>query len=94
MKLFSIRKAKIDPGLRATFEQHGVTTMQVLLAAGDYFRQKDKAILVKDAEAPLLLWLTEQYDRAERKEHWTLVMEGAITLFVATELLLSLFRLF
>jgi len=94
MRLFSIRRAQIDPELRTTFEQHGITTMQMLLATGDFFRHKGQAFLVRDAEASLLPWLTEQYDRAERKEHWTLLMEAAITLFVAAELFLTLFRLF
>jgi len=33
----------------------------------------------------LLPWLTEQYDRAERKETWNLTMEAAITLLVGIE---------
>ncbi len=94
MRLFSIRKAQIDPELRITFEQYGIPTMQMLLATGDFFRHKGQGVLVRDAEASLLPWLTEQYDRAERKEHWTLLMEAAITLFVAAELFLTLFRLF
>jgi hypothetical protein len=94
MRPFSIGKAKIDPDLRTTYEQYGVATMQTLLALGDYFRHKGKPLPVKEAEESLLCWLTEQYDRAERKEHWTLLMEAAITLFVAAELFLSLFRLF
>lgn|ERR1700676_1399503 len=94
MRLFSIRKAQIDPELRTTFEQHGVVTMQMLLAAGDFFRHKGQALRISATEPLLLLWLTEQYDRVERKEHWTLLMEAAITLFVAAELLLTLFRLF
>ncbi len=68
--------------------------MQILLALGDYFRHKGQPLLVRDAEESLLPWLTEQYDRTERKEHWTLLMEAAIALFVAVELFLSLFRLF
>jgi len=34
-------------------------------------------------------WLTEQYDRAERKETWSLTLEAAITVFVAFELAIS-----
>jgi len=32
MRLFSIRKADIDPELRKTFERYGTVTMQMLLA--------------------------------------------------------------
>ena len=94
MRLLSIRKAQIDKELRTTFEQYGVATMQMLLALGDYFRHKGEVLEVRDAEEPLLPWLQSNTDRSERKEHWTLLMEAAITLFVAAELLISLFRLF
>jgi hypothetical protein len=39
-------------------------------------------------------WLTEQYDRAERKESRSVTMEVAITLFVAVELFLSILNFF
>jgi hypothetical protein len=90
MRWFSIRKANINAELRETFERHGVATMQAILATGDFFRHEDAAIRVADAEPNLLPWLTEQYDRAERKETWSLTMEFAITIFVAVELLLSI----
>jgi hypothetical protein len=35
-------------------------------------------------------WLTEQYDRAERRETWSITMEAAITVFVAFELMFSI----
>jgi hypothetical protein len=92
MRWFRIRKANIDPELRKTFEQHGAGTMQTLLAVGDFFRHKGERLLVRDSEGPLLSWLTEQYDRVERKETWSLTMEAAITIFVAAELLLSVCR--
>jgi hypothetical protein len=34
-------------------------------------------------------WLTEQYDRAERKETWSITMEAAITVFVIIETMFS-----
>src|SRR6267154_2808026 len=37
-------------------------------------------------EHSILGWLTEQYDRAERKETWSITMEVAITVFVFFEL--------
>ena len=95
MRLFSIRRADIDPELRQTFERYGTVTMQMLLATNTTtYRHQGNLTTVELYLAPLLAWLTEQYDRAERKEHWTLVMEAAITLFVAAELFFSLFRLF
>lgn len=92
MRWFRIRKAEIDPGLRETFEQHGTGTMQTLLAVGDFFRHKGERLLVRDSEQPLLSWLTEQYDRAERRETWSLTMDAAITVFVVAEVLLSIFK--
>ena len=35
-------------------------------------------------------WLTEQYDRAKRKETWSITMVAAITLLVAVELIFSI----
>ena|SRR5712692_899888 len=86
MRWFRIRKAKIAPDLRQTLEQHGIGTMQTLLAAPDrlfvYRGQSASANQVRD---DLLLWLTEQYDRAERKETWTLTMEAAIIVLIVVE---------
>ena len=92
MRWFRIRKAKIDPELRETFERYGTISMQVNAAAENYFRHKGEPVRVRDVLESLLPWLTEQYDRAERKETWSLTMEFAITLFVALELLLSIAR--
>lgn len=41
---------------------------------------------VRDSE---LGWLTERYDREERKETWQIAMEGAVTILVAAELVMS-----
>ena len=90
MRWFRIRKAKIDPSLRKTFEQHGVGTMQANLAIDHYFIHDGKETLIRNIVTDLLLWLTEQYDRAERKETWSLTMEVAITVFVFTELIFSI----
>jgi len=40
--------------------------------------------MAREALDSLLPWLTEQYDRAERKETWSPSMEFAITVFVAS----------
>jgi hypothetical protein len=92
MRWFSIRKAEIDPDLRETFEQYGIATMQAILATTNYFQHKNQSLMAQNVWGDLLPWLTEQYDRAERKETWSLTMEVAITVFVGIELLLSLTR--
>jgi hypothetical protein len=89
MRWFCIRKADIDPELRKTFERYGTLTMQTLLATNNtMYRHEGSLFTVEHFLGPLLSWLTEQYDRAERKETWSLTMEFAITIFVAAELLL------
>jgi len=92
MRLFRIRKAEIDSELRETFEQHGVATMQTLLATTNWFWHKGKSVMAQNVHNDLLPWLTEQYDRAERRETWSLTMEAAITIFVVVEVLLSILR--
>ena len=90
MRWIHIRKAKIDAELKKTFEQYGTVGMQVALGDMNHFKhqgQTMKADMVLDSLQP---WLTEQYDRAERKETWNITMEVAITVFVAAELILSL----
>jgi hypothetical protein len=92
MRWFRIREAKIDPELRETFERHGVATMQTLLATTNWFWHKGQSLMAQNVNRDLLPWLTEQYDRAGRKETWSLTMEAAITVFVVTEVLLSIFK--
>jgi len=94
MRWFSIRKANIDPALRETFERYGVVGMQVTMGThhqffhqGQYRAAHDKPFL-----DDLLHWLTEQFDRAERKETWLITMETAIVVLVGIEVL-SLFGL-
>ena len=90
MRWFGIRKAKIDPELRKTFEQYGTAGMQIALGDTNYFIHEGRTVKAAAAMGSLLPWLTEQYDRAERKETLSLTMEFFITIFVATELYLSL----
>ena len=93
MRWLRIRKAQIDPDLRETFERYGIVGMQVALSVTNYIVHKGEHVLAEKVVDSLLPWLTEQYDRAERKETWSITMEVAITIFVAAELLLSLGRL-
>jgi hypothetical protein len=90
MRWFRIRTAEINQGLRETFERHGVGTMQSNLAVGHFVVHDGKTTMIRDITPDLLLWLTEQYDRAERKETWSLTMEVAITVFVFAELIFSI----
>jgi hypothetical protein len=88
------RKAKIDSELRETFEQYGVGTMQMLLATTNYFQHKGRDIMAQQVRTDLLPWLTEQYDRAETKETWSMTMEFLITVFVLIEILSSVIHFF
>jgi hypothetical protein len=92
MRWILIREAKIDREIREMFEQYGLTTMQLNLALGDYVEHKGKIHPIKNISSSLLPWLTEQYDRAERKESWSMIMEVAITILVAAELLILIFK--
>ena len=95
MRWFSIRKAAYqDPSLPETFERYGVGTIQNLLAASGQLRHKGNLTNIGSLVKDLLVWLTEQYDRAERKETWSLSMEFAIVVLVAAELLFSIGRAF
>jgi hypothetical protein len=93
MRWIRIRKADIDTELRKTFERYGTVTMQMLLATNTtMYRHQGSLYTVEHYLTSLLPWLTEQYDRAERKETWSLTMEAAVTVFVAAEVLLSIFK--
>jgi hypothetical protein len=95
---FAIRKAKIDPGLRLEFERYGVAAIQQLLVAmGGSADVRFEGRLTQDDpdfRPAMLDWLTEQYDRAERKETWQITMEAAVTVFVLAELCFSIFSFF
>jgi hypothetical protein len=47
-------------------------------------------VTARNEQASLLPWLSEQYDIVERRETWLMVMEIAITVLVATELIFSI----
>ena len=96
MRWVRIRKANItDVELRKSFERYGTVNMQMLLARGGQFRKgpgrPGSLTNISTVEDSLLDWLTEQYDREQRKETWSLAMEVAIVVFVGAELLSSVF---
>ena len=90
MRWFRIRKATIEPELRATLELYGVGSMQAILGRHTTFWQQDRWHGAHDPPylKYVIDWLCEQYDRAERRETWTLTMEAAITVFVILEVAL------
>lgn len=93
MRWIRIREARIDPKLRTTLEQYGVPVMQQVLSVGGNFRHLGQALWVEAVRDSVLAWLTEHYDREERKETWQITMEAAVTILVAAELLMSVIGL-
>jgi len=81
------RRAKLgDPALRQTFEQHGVGTMQALMAAPDRpFVHNGQRIDANRVRDDLLLWLREHDDRDETWKTWSLVIVIAIMVLVLLE---------
>ena len=68
--------------------------MQLFLGSNTPFRwltTTDRSMTpVEIVRQPLVDWLTEQYQRAGRRDNWHMTMEIAITLFVLLELLKAL----
>jgi len=93
MRWLSIRKARIDADLRDTFERYGVVGMQVVMGTHNTFKHRGvwHAAADEPTSIPLLSWLTEKADGAERWETWSLTMEIAITVFVGIELFYTIF---
>jgi len=90
VRWFRIRKAKIDAELRTTLEQYGTPVMQQILSVGSNFRHKKQPLWVEAVRDEVLAWLTERYDRDERKDTWQITMEVAVTIFVLAELCFSI----
>lgn len=92
MRWFRIRKANIDPTLREAYEQYGVVSLQLDYAVKKYLRgmSEGERTPAHQDDTALLAWLTEQYDRTERKETWSLTLLVVITVFMVVEVL-SLF---
>lgn len=99
MRWIPPKKAAIKDEFRKAFAQHGTLTMQMFLSTTNYFHYRDKdgkdqKAMAQDVLSDLLPWLTEQYERAEVKETWSLTMEAAITVFVAIEVVPLIVRFF
>jgi hypothetical protein len=91
MRWFRIRKASIPKEERDIFEPFGATVIGTVLSGGfnPLAPELQSIYASTDIRRHAAAWLTEQYDRAERKETWSLTMEAAITVFVAVELVFS-----
>lgn len=91
MRWVRIRKALIPEPERALFERFSANIIGGILAGGSSPIAEEMRPVYHDPTVRIhaLAWMTEQYDRAERWETWSLTMEIAITLFVGVEILLN-----
>lgn len=92
MRWFRIHTAKIDPQLRKTFERYGTIGMQIALGDMNHFKHQGQTMKADEVLDELLAWLTEESDKADLKSTWSLMMEIAITILVAAELVLMLWK--
>jgi hypothetical protein len=96
VKWLRIKRAEIDPEFREMFEARGLDTVRAYVAVpGFNMRRRDGTLVTEREMRPAMqMWLKEQYDRADRKETWSLAMEISITFLVAAELLMSVIAFF
>jgi hypothetical protein len=75
------------------FERFGPSVISIILFSGFSGPQETEPQKLLYGSSPTRkhaeAWLTEEYDRAERRESWLITMEIAITLLVAAELVFS-----
>jgi hypothetical protein len=92
MRWLKIREAKIHDALRTSLERMGVALIQQWVVASRTLQYKKVPSGQPEyaGDQEVADWLTEQYDRTERKETWSLTMEVAITVFVLGEFVLSM----
>ena len=92
MTWFRIKPAEIDPEFREMFEERGVDTIRAMVPLGAFtINKRDGTPATENTlRPPMLKWLKEQYDKAERKGNWSLAMEISITILVAAELCMSI----
>lgn len=86
---WTVRKANIATELRTSLEQYGAPVIRQIVAGN--MGSSPTLLQLRWDKQETLAWLTEQNDREERKETWSLTMEAAITVFVLAELVLTLF---
>jgi hypothetical protein len=88
VRLFRIRKARINAKLRDAFEEYGVGVMQQILAARLNFYLGGQQVHIEKHIPEVQAWLKEKADGAGRIETWHLILEIAITILVAGDLLM------
>jgi len=76
------------------FERFGASVITAALHSGFSGPTTTEPLKTLYEQSPYRIaaaaWLTEQYDRAERRETWSITMEASITVFVAFELVMSI----
>ena len=79
MRLLTIRDAEIPLESRELFEQFGSIVIASVLAGSSAPRPEPLRDIYNKPEVAeyAARWLTEQYDKNDRKESWSLVMEAA-----------------
>ena len=91
--MFRIRQANISPSDRKHFEELGLEIVRAYFTSPRgvvVYRDERGTHTVEELHQAMQSWLGEQYDRVERKENFMMMMmEIAITVFVAFELFLS-----
>ena len=91
MRWFRITRADIKPKIREVLELRGAETVRAVLTLDNLVidHPDGTRLTVSELRQPMLRWLKEQADMAERRETWLLTMEISITLFVGAELVMS-----
>jgi hypothetical protein len=92
---FTIRRARIPVDWKDAFEETGVKMVRMAAVGSGVvlFGGKPTGIQGPYVEYSFA-WLTEQRDREEVKDTWSLAMEASITILVAVELLFSVLGFF
>jgi hypothetical protein len=85
MRWFRIQEAAIEAESRQMFEERGQDTIRSYVPIQGWTMRRPSGGSATELEirGPMLEWLKEQYDRAERRETWLITMEAAITILVA-----------
>src|SRR5713226_8509824 len=93
MRFFCIRTANIPPTERDIFERFGVNVIGLVLSGGLHPAANEISDVYTrgtPTQGHAIKWMTEQFDLAERKETWSLMMEIVITIFVVVETIISI----
>jgi hypothetical protein len=87
--MLKIRKANIDAQLRAEFERYGIPVMQQMLSHAR-FRVQDDFANIETYQMQVKAWLTEEHDRAARRDRWIplrdLILEIVVIALIGWEI--------